>query len=111
VPRALPFVPGVPAYRVATSLEGVTYLLDVHWNERDGAWYFDIYQADETPIRYGIKVVLGALLGGRVVDEAMPPGYVIAADLSGEGRDAGYDDLGDRVLVYYYTREELGLAP
>lgn len=109
--RALPLEPSTPSYRVATSLEGKTFLLDVHWNDRDGAWYFDLLEADETPVRYGIKIVLGALLGGRVVKKSMPPGYLRASDLSGEGREAMLDDLGTRVVVYYFTRDELGLLP
>lgn len=107
MPVLLPFVPSVPNYRVGTTLDGRTYILDVRWNGRDAAWYFDILAEDETPIRRGIKVVLGTSLGGRVSDPAFPQGIIAASDLSGAGIDAGLDDIGTRVGVYFFTFDEL----
>lgn len=102
----LPFIPSVPSYRVSTTLSGVVYIFDVRWNTRDEAWYFDLLTEDETVIRHGIKIVLGTILAGRV-STRLPRGAFIAADLSGFGRDAGLDDLGSRVNVYFYTLEEI----
>jgi hypothetical protein len=106
MPRALPLVPSTPNYRVSTTLDGVQYVLDVRWNGRSGVWYLDIRDVDEDPIAMGIAVVLGSALGIRTVDARFPPGALIAADMSGEGRDAGFDDLGDRVKVFYYSADE-----
>ena len=105
--KALPFEPSTPFYTVSTTLSGTVYILNVRWNGRDEAWYFDLLASDGSPIRIGIKVVLGALLGGRCVDPRFPPGRIIAGDLSGEGRDATIDDIGRRVMVYYYENAEL----
>ena len=107
MPVALPFAPSIADYRVGTTLDGVQYILDVRWNGRDSAWFFDFLAEDETPIRRGIKVVLGTSLGGRTADAAFPRGIIIAADLSGAGRDAGFDDIGTRVLVYFFPLSEL----
>ncbi len=107
MPQVLPLIPSVPNYRVGTVLGTAPFVLDVRWNGRDGAWYLDILDEDAEPILTGIRVVLGALLGGRSVNPAFPPGRLIAADLSGEGRDAGIDDLGTRVLVYFYSAAEV----
>lgn len=103
----LPLVPSIPNYRFGTQLDGVQYIIDVRWNGRDGAWYMDFLQADETPIKYGIKIVLGATLGGLVTDPAFPPGVLIAVDQTGNGREATLDDLGSRVLVVYIPAADI----
>lgn len=107
MPQQLPLVPSIPSYRVGTALGGTQYVLDVRWNARDAAWYMDVLAEDETPIRHGIKIVLGALLGRRTIDPAFPAGIMIATDLSGSGVDAGLDDLGTRVIVLFYDGAEI----
>ena len=98
----LPFVPGDPNYRIGTTLAGIQYLFDVRWNTRESAWYMAVLQDDETVIRSGIKIVLGAALGAHTVADAWPDGVFYAVDTSGTGVDAGLDDLGDRVQVYWF---------
>lgn len=107
MPVRLPLVPTIPSYRVGTALADVQYILDVRWNERDAAWYLDVLAEDETPLRVGIRVVLGAMLGGRSVHPGFPAGLMIAADLTDSGHDAGLDDLGARVVINFYTVAEL----
>lgn len=116
MPLAIPLVASVPSYRFSTTLDSFgdgseivpqTYVIDVHWNARDEAWYMDLLASDETPIRHGLKIVLGALIGGRCVDERFPAGCFMAVDLSGEGREATLDDIGTRVVLYFYTAAEL----
>lgn len=104
--QTLPLIPSEPSYRVSTTLGSTQYLLDVHWNERAAAWFMDILASDETPLRNGIKIVLGALLGGRSVAPGFPDGVLVARDKSGAGVDAGLDDLGDRVVVLFIPYEE-----
>lgn len=106
--QQLPLRPSIPNYRVGTVLNSTPVLLDVRWNARDAAWYLDMLTEDEDPIAIGCKIVLGVLLGGRSTNPAFPVGVLMAADLSGEGREATLDDLGTRVLVYFYTPEEIG---
>jgi hypothetical protein len=62
---------------------------------------------DETPIRRGIKIVLGAWLGNDCVDVDFPYGAFMAIDSTGEGREATLDDLGSRVDVLYFSRSEI----
>jgi hypothetical protein len=106
MPNVLPLFPSIPNYRFGTALNSVQYLVDIRWNGRESACYMDIFAEDESPIRRGMKIVLGTLLGGRSADPRFP-GVLIASDLSGEGRDAGLDDLGTRVAVYLYSEEDL----
>jgi hypothetical protein len=107
MPLQLPLVPAIPNYRVGTTLDGEPYVLDVRWNGRAAAWYLDILDVDETPIEQGIKLVLGAALGSRTLNPARLRGLLRVSDLTGAGREATFDDMGERVIVYYYTPAEL----
>lgn len=106
MPARLPLVPTIPNYRVGTSLSGFQYILDIRWNARDEAWYMDVRSEDETLLLAGMKIVLGSILGGRVVDQDFPPGIMVAYDLANTGTEAGIDDLGVRVVVDYYGFDE-----
>ncbi len=108
--QRLPFIPSDPAYRFATTLDGVSFVIDVHWNTREQAWYMDLLDDDETPIRSGIKIVLGALLGARSADDRFPEGTFSVVDTSGAELDATFDDMGVRVQVWYLTSAELSLG-
>lgn len=104
----LPLIPSVARYRISTALDTVQYLLDVRWNGREGVWHFDLLTEDATTILSGISIVLGVVsLGWRSVDPRMPPGMLQVRDLSDNGIDAEFDDLGERVVVYYVPIGEL----
>lgn len=103
--------PSEPNYRMATTLGGVQFILDVRWNTREAAWYFDVLQEDETPIRRGLKVTLGLPIGAHVTDPEWPRGYFYAIDTSQKGVSPGLDDLGDRVQLYWFSADEIGDAP
>lgn len=107
MPFLLPFE-STPSYRFSTTILNRQFVFDVRWNYREEAWYFDILDEAEEPIILGTKIVLGAMLN-RTRDPAFPRGIIIASDLSNTGQDAGLNDLGDRVQVYFYPEEELEL--
>lgn len=104
---AIPFTSETPFYQFNTVIEGSRYYFNVRWNTRDEAWYFDLLDEDEDPIMYGIKIALGAALGGRSIDPRWPPGHFFAIDTSSESVDATLNDLGSRVIVEFYTTTEL----
>lgn len=103
----LPFVPSLNNYRFSTKLESTQYVFDVYWNDRDNAWHFDISDATAAPIAYGLKVVLGTIIGRTITDARFPTGIFLVADTSSQGLDAGYDDLGARIIVQYISVTEL----
>lgn len=107
MPQLLPLYPSIPSYRIGTVIDGAQYTLDVRWNEREEAWYMDLLTARAEPIKQSMKLALGVLLGNRHLDERSPVGKFIAVDLSGEAREATFDDLGERVAVYFYAEDEL----
>jgi hypothetical protein len=103
----LPLVPSLPNYRVGTTIIDTLYLLDVRWNSRDQAWYMDILDSEEAVIRRGIKLVLGTYIGRTSNHPLFRNGVFVVMDRSGEGRDAGLDDMGTRVLVRYYSSDDV----
>lgn len=99
---------GSPNFRMGVTLDfGVPYLFDVRWNARAASWYFDMFEADETPIISGVRIVLGTYLGRRCTHDFFRRGVLVAVDTSGAGRDAGLDDLGARVQVRRYLAQEV----
>ena len=98
--------PSFPFYRFGTTIDGIAYLIDVRWNSRSGdtgAWFLDLLAEDETPIRVGMKLVLGTLIGGRSALASFPDGSFSAVDLTGQDVDALFDDMGVRVMIWFIT--------
>lgn len=92
-------------------LEETTYTLEFLWNERMQSWFMNIWDADEV-INYaaGIRLVADYLLRQYTVDRT-PPGDLALIDTATDddlGIDPGFDDLGIRHQLYYYTAEEIG---
>lgn len=103
----LPLRPSVGYYRFATPIGDSTYIFDVRWNTTEEAWYVNIHEQDQTPIVYGIKIVLGTYLGRRINHRLFRQGVFVAADTTDEGQDATFDDLGVRVVVRYIPQDDL----
>lgn len=107
MPQMIDLVPSVPFYRLISELDGTEYVFDVAWNGRAGAWFLTISDTEEDVIAPSVKLCLGAVLGHKVYDDRMPPGALVMVDLSETGTEAGFDDLGVRVPLYYYAESEL----
>lgn len=109
----LPFVPSIASYRRTTTINGIPYHFDLHWNARDndgdGAWYMDCFEVDEVPVFRGVKIVLGPYLARRVDHPLTRDGVLVAIDTSGGRADAGFDDFGEgqRVEVRWYSQLEI----
>lgn len=110
--QLLPFKSNVPHDRFSTTLDGSMYSFAVNWNHRDEAWYFDVFDEQSAAIARGVKIVLGAYLGrgARSRHALFRDGAFVAHDLSGANLDAGWRDLGTRVVVVYYTQSDLAAA-
>lgn len=106
--QIIPFRPSLAAYRMTVPLDNATpYIFDVRWNAREGAWYFDMSEEDETPIVRGVKIVLGMYLGRRSTHPFFSAGCIMARDSSGAWREAGFDDITTRVEVARYRITEM----
>ena len=112
MPQIVPLSPSLPWYRLNTSLDGkdgpvTPYIFDVRWNERDQAWYFDLLDGSETIIASGLKIVLGAYIGRTTQHAFFKTGALVAIDTTGQGLDAGFDDLGTRVKLFRLTLPDI----
>jgi hypothetical protein len=98
-----------PHFRQTTELDGKTYGLEFYWNTRDLAWYLSIWDsAFESRLLAARKLAVGAQVLGRIPrDAGLPPGEIMAQDLSGTNAEPGMKDLGLRVVVAYWLQTEL----
>lgn len=103
----IPFQPSLANYSFGCAINDVTYLFEVRWNDRALAWYFSLAETDTTPIISGIKIVLGAYLGRQCSHDLFKGGVFVAVDTSGKEAEAGFDDMGVRVIVKYIPVLEL----
>ena len=93
-----------PAQTFTAQLGRAKYIFDVKFNSRSGVWTFDLFDATtKTAMLTSIPIVLG-------VDLLWPynlgVGRLIAADTSRRSTDAGPEDLGNRVRLFWYSPEE-----
>jgi hypothetical protein len=88
-------------YRMQVDLDGETFIFDFQFNEREGAWYFDIADEAGNPIRSGIKVVTGFPLTRLIRDLRWRGGVLVAVDTTGQSREAVIDTLGSEVVLTY----------
>jgi len=116
MPILLQFKPSIPNYKFRTSILGVEYGFFVRWNTRLGIWAFDVRQAN-VQIAAGIPILLGAFFGRTSGHTLFQSGVMLARDTSQSHREAGFHDLGVRVQVSYWPRDDMaaeilaGLSP
>lgn len=93
--------PSEPSIRLSTTLDGITFFIDLKWNARDSHWFFSLYDYAEVAIVEGLRVVIGWPLLLRVSDQRRPSGelYFISAD-GDNSADPG-EELGDRLQMIY----------
>jgi hypothetical protein len=108
--------PGTPNYRQRTVLDGVPYLLDFRWSQREERWYLDLRNAAGDLLAGAIKLVVNypLLASRRGARDEMPPGDLRVVDGRESPADPGLDELGDTHQLVYTdaatATEELGAA-
>lgn len=98
---SIPLPTSNPHFVQQTQLNGVTYTIRIHWNEREEAFYMELGDIEGNPIVASRKLVANWGLLFRVTDERKPVGDIFCVDQTGQGVDPGLDDLGERVLLIY----------
>lgn len=107
MPTKIPLVPSQGYYDFTTTVNNLTLTLTVRWNQRDNAFYMDIDDQSGADVATGIKLVLGAYLGRASQHQLFQDGVLVLIDTSGKLIDAGFDEMGDRLELWYYTANEL----
>lgn len=103
----IPLAPGNPFYNFNTVLGGVLFFFTVRWNSRDAAWYLDMYDSDDKLMIAGEKLVLGAYIGRKSSHEWFSVNTLACIDSTLDELDAGFNDLGSRILLQCYPFEDL----
>lgn len=93
------------AQTFVTQLDDVKYQFDVIYNDRSGVWTMTITEyVAQTVIVNGLPIVLGQPL---LEPYNFGIGELLVVDTSGSSRDAGADDMGTRVKVYWASADEV----
>lgn len=93
---------GVASYIENVLLEKLYYRLQFDWNDRAFRWYITFYDSTNVLIVGSLPVLIDVpLLRGKTTDQRRPPGDFVAIDTTGLGVEAGFNDLGSRVLLGY----------
>lgn len=103
----IPFRPSDNNYRLTVPFDNIPTLIDTRWSARDEAWYIDFREEDETPIMLGVKIVLGVNLARQSTNPFFRTQMFVPFDTSGTDVEAGFDDLGSRVIVQRLTIADL----
>lgn len=94
----------VPAYKFVTQLGDRKFRFRFAWNDRNGTWNFDLYNADTDALIVGsLTVCLGADL---LAPYAFGIGALYALDTLTGNKPAALDDLGTRVKMYWASEDE-----
>ena len=107
MPVILAMRPGIPDYRFRAVLNGDEYAFRARWNSRLKLWALDAADRANTPIFSGALIVLGAYIGRTASHKLVQEGFLLARDSTKSGREAGFDDIGTRVQVFYFTIDEM----
>jgi hypothetical protein len=106
-PLSIPVLGGSPYTTQRLNLDGRVYTLALSWNEGQGTWYLALFDAENSPIVQGLRIVANwPLLRYYHFDTRCPPGELYAQDLTGDGSAPGFDDfgIGKRVELTYYAQ-------
>lgn len=103
----LPFIGSIAVYDFSTTIENATYTFLVQWNYRENSWYINVTDSGGSILINSIKLCLGAFLGRVVPSAPFTSGIFVAVDTAGGSQEAGFDDLGSRVVVKYVAASDL----
>lgn len=102
-PLEIPIPSDTPLFSQRIALDGQEYLLQFDWNDREQRWYMSLLDIDEKPLAMGMKIVANVPILRRFTLPSLPPGDLIAIDLSNQfGEPPTYTELGIRVRLFYF---------
>ncbi len=97
----------VPTYDYTILLEDVLYRFVLKYRDRLDRWYMDIYDADDNALLLGKKLSVNTPLLEIYQIAGLPPGEIALIDLSGDGPECGFEDLGVRCELVYILESEI----
>lgn len=93
--------------RLTATMDGTTFLLTLSWNQRSATWQISIFTSQEEPIRLGVLAAVNAPIFRAVQDSRLPKGQIWIQDIEGGSAEAGREDLGKRVRIFYLPAADM----
>lgn len=108
MPVTIPLRTDLPHYAMQVTLDELPLTLEFRWNTRESCWYMSCLNDDESEYYFvNSKVLPDWPIGRRRARVRKELGLFMAVDLNGEGIGPGVDELGGRIELVYYSRDEL----
>lgn len=103
---------GVPNQRSRVHLEGVEYILDLRWSQRESRWYFDLRAANGADLLVGVALSLSEphLFSARGSIAGLPPGEIVMLDPRQPRAYPGLSELGDVVQLVYVDAKHVSIS-
>jgi hypothetical protein len=95
------------AWQMFITLDNVIYVLFFKWNALNQYWVMSIFDNNDNPIIYGIKVVPNYDLTAQFVVLNMPPGDIVCQNVLNQWVDIMRFDMGNTTELFYYEQGEL----
>lgn len=96
-----------PKFRFNTELDEEVFIFSFRLNERMNRWVMSIYDATETPLVTGIPVLLGVPFYEQFKNPDLPKGRLFAINPESANVEAGSEDLGKSVFIFYSDEGDL----
>lgn len=104
----LPLFSGRAAYNYNIVIDSVSYRFRFWWANRHGSWYMDILESDFTPIRTGIRLIVGWPLTLRdAANDLLFDGVVLVSRIDTETREPTLQDMGNNILLTLMTDPDI----
>lgn len=99
-----------PRQRFRTQLDGLDFIFELNWNEREGAWRYDLRDSDNDLICGNVLMTTGLPMLTWARDERIWPGTLVlidnvARDPFEPEKDPCLEDLEERYSLLYIEVE------
>jgi len=101
-------------YRFEVQLKGKTYTFDVLYNTTGDFFTINLYKSDQLiyageKIDYNRYLFCTRLENGKIVTNHpdIPQVILVPYDPAGKAKRVGWDELGDQVLVFILTEDDI----
>ena len=95
------------SWQTQITLSDTIYNLYFKWNALNQYWVMNVFDNNNLPICYGIKVVVNWNLTGQFVVSGMPAGNIVCQNVLGQFNTITRFDMGKNDELFYYEPNEL----
>lgn len=95
------------SFREQIQLDGEIFFLNFSWNALNEFWTFDVFNIDENPIIYGVKIVADFPLLTFVRSAQMPKGNFICQNIVRGDDVIKRFDMNQKFSLFYYSESEI----